>query len=365
MPEILPGNQPADSGELTMAVPMPLPIGRPRTIAIVCPQAPEPWDWTSLQTGIGGSEEAVVRLSRQFALRGHSVTVYGGGRQSVWEVPGGTISFKSISDYVRADVLIGWRYPELFVNQVRPLEAEWRALWLHDSVPAERVAQALPYIDRIWCISNYHSNLYAHLGPKVYIGRNGIDPEDMPGEMLRNTKKIVYISSPFRGLDTLLEYWPEIKKRVPEAELHAYYGWESSMATLATPDGQAFKARVDELLKQDGVTWHGRVGQAELYREVRSAGVWAYPTRWNEEHCISAYVAQACGAWPVVYPMGALPQSVVWGYKVGPEDFTNSVIAAMKHSEDERKVMMDWTRAHTSWAEVASDWERLFRGLEA
>lgn len=295
-PDILPAG-PAYSGDMFLQVPTSLTV-RPKQVAIVCPLAPEAWGPWSLNTGIGGSEEAVVRLSRAFARRGHHVTVYGsgwGGKEEVLDDHAvlGVVDYKQIREYEPADVLLGWRYPEIFLNQMRPLEAEWRGLWLHDSIEKQRVASASGFVDVIWCISSYHASLYDGI-PKIYVGRNGIDPfefeqiEQNNPELKKNPAKVVYLSTPFRGLHVLLEqYWPEIKRRVPEAELHCYYGWDAAdrMGVTSTPDGKAFKENVMRLVQQPGVVWRGRVGQPELYKELLTSGVWAYPSSWAEEHC--------------------------------------------------------------------------------
>lgn len=362
MPQVTPPAE-ADSGDMFLMAQVPAAKRAPRTIAIVCPTAPELWGPQSLESGIGGSEEAVIRLSRAFSRRGHTVTVYGSGTVGRDVGFWGEVRYEPISAYAPSDILISWRHPEVFLGQVRPLEAGWKAVWLHDSVAKDLVAAAEPYVDLIWCISDYHATLYEGI-PKLYRGRNGIDPHDMPGREEAGPKA-VYVSSPFRGLDTLLELWPKIKAKVPDAEVHAYYGWQSAAAHLAVPEGAAFKARIEELCQQPGVVWHGRVGQPELYREMASARAWLYPTRWREEHCISAYLAQALGAWPVVYPLGALPQSVVFGSKVeGPETFVAAAAEALtsRGLEKERQIMMQWVRQHLSWDAVADEWERCWGG---
>lgn len=364
----------AEAGDMIFEVPLPLNNAPPADIAIVCPVSPEPWGPWSLGKGIGGSEEAVVRLSRAFTKRGHVVTVYGSGwsgRDLVGDYLGnehGIVEYKPLKDYTSSKVLLGWRYPEIFYNQFRPFESGWKALWLHDSIPTERVAMASQVVDKIWCISEYHASLYKGI-PKIYSGRNGIDSFELPeiGSIERNPFKTVYVSTPFRGLDLLLDVWPQIKSRVPEAELHAYYGWESAdrMGATSTPEGKAFKEKVMRQVEELGVYWHGRIGQHELYKEMMSAGVWSYFSRWNEEHCISSLISQACGAWPVVTPLGALPQTTVWGQKVQPQDFVDAVVSAM-YTEHGRDQMMKWGRGyHTSWDEVSALWERLWLGYEA
>ena len=369
-PDILPSGQ-AYSGDMFLQVPMSLPI-RPKQVAIVCPIAPEAWGPWSLATGIGGSEEAVVRLSRAFVRRGHHVTVYGSGWSGQDELPEGLVDYKPLIAYVPSDVLIGWRYPEIFLNQLRPFEAEWRGLWLHDSIEKQRVANASGVVDAIWCISAYHASLYDGV-PKIYEGRNGIDPfeferiEHNHPELTKNPAKIVYVSTPFRGLHILLEhYWPEIRRRIPEAELFCYYGWDAAdrMGVTSTPEGKAFKEKVMMLAQQPGVVWRGRVGQPELYKELLTSGCWSYSSVWDEEHCISSYLAQAAGVWPVVFPRGALEQSVVFGWKVEGPQFVDAVCAAVR-SDGDRQKMANWTRRWTSWDDVACLWERLFLGRAA
>ena len=379
MPKVLPGWQ-AEAGDLVLTVPMPLPRGRSRSIAIVCPNPVEIWGPFSLLSGIGGSEEAVIRLSRAFARRGHKVTVYGSGyigEDLPLELgePYGKVWYESIVNYQPANILIGWRYPEVFLNQIRPLTAEWRALWLHDSADASRVERAIPFVDCVWAISDYHASLYNGLD-KIYAGRNGIDPWEFDNlewdEKLRsrvpiprNPSKMIWASTPFRGLHALLErFWLEIKRRVPEAELHVFYGWNSAdrMGVTSTDEGRRFKEQVTQLVETlPGVVWRGRVGQTELYQEFLSAGVFPYSATWKEENCINAYIAQASGAWPVVFPVGALPQSVVFGWKVEEPKFVDSVVEAVRTTEG-RDRMMQWARTHLSWDDVAASWERLWKG---
>lgn len=46
------------------------------------------------------------------------------------------------------------------------------------------------------------------------------------GIIRRNSYWCMYCSSYDRGLEHLLKMWPEVKKQVPEAELHVFYGWQ-------------------------------------------------------------------------------------------------------------------------------------------
>jgi glycosyltransferase involved in cell wall biosynthesis len=112
-----------------------------------------------------------------------------------------------------------------------------------------------------------------------------------------------------------LHYWPQIRQRVPDAELHAFYGWDvfDKMA-MRDPHRMAFKLRL--LAKaaevggeESGVFLHGRVSQPELARQMRDARVWGYPTYFTETSCIGAMEARAAGLPIVTTALGALNET--------------------------------------------------------
>ena len=77
--------------------------------------------------------------------------------------------------------------------------------------------------------------------------------------------KIIYTSSYDRGLQHLLDMWPDIKKEVPEATLDIYYGWKLFVQFYkGNPASMAWKDKMDKLMTQDGVKDHDRISQEEL-----------------------------------------------------------------------------------------------------
>ena len=62
--------------------------------------------------------------------------------------------------------------------------------------------------------------------------------------------KMLYASSYDRGLQYLLEMWSDIKKRIPEAELHIAYGWNLfDIARGNDPEGMKWKTYMVGLMK--------------------------------------------------------------------------------------------------------------------
>jgi glycosyltransferase involved in cell wall biosynthesis len=189
---------------------------------------------------------------------------------------------------------------------------------------------------------------------------------------MRNKHAAIYTSSYDRGLEHLLKIWPDIRKAVPDAELHIFYGWQLFVKFyLNNPASMAWKARMDKMMEQEGVTHHGRVSQPEMKKWIEKCGVWAYPTHFGEISCISAMKAQAWGAMPVVVNYAALNTTVKWGITVEgdiyePEvqkKYTKALIAGLtdERQDEMRNPMMAWARNKFNWKNIAIDWTKEFK----
>lgn len=179
--------------------------------------------------------------------------------------------------------------------------------------------------------------------------------------------KVIYASSYDRGLPTLLELWPEVRKEVPDAELDIFYGWNSFDAVhKSNPEQMKWKwgvIRQLNLLKDQGVTEHGRVDHETLAQKFKEAKVWAYPTEFTEIHCITALKAQEAGCIPVTTGCYALKETVVNNeFTVECEDiYTNSekrkeyvdnLVKALKTENYEVKKVDG-----AYWESIARRWE--------
>jgi len=124
-----------------------------------------------------------------------------------------------------------------------------------------------------------------------------------------------YFSSYDRGLITLLEMWPDIRKAVPDATLSIAYGWQGfDEAHRSNPKQMKWKYDVIRLLydlKPLGVSELGRLSHEDLAKLMKRTKVWAYPTTFNEINCMTALKAQAAGMIPVTTHCYALKESVL------------------------------------------------------
>ena len=189
--------------------------------------------------------------------------------------------------------------------------------------------------------------------------------------MKRNLQRCIYTSSYDRGIKHLLEMWPDIKKAVPKAELHIFYGWQLfDKFHAGNPASMTWKAEMVEMMKREGVFEHGRIPQPELVEEYKKSGIFSYSTHFGEINCISAIKAQAYGCEPVVINYAALKETVQFGRKIEgdiydqetKEAYKKELIDALKNPmpEEKRQEMMKWAREKYAWSKIAQSWHLEF-----
>ncbi len=189
---------------------------------------------------------------------------------------------------------------------------------------------------------------------------------------MNDPKTIVYGSSYDRGLEHLLDMWPDVLKEVPDAKLRIFYGWDLFDKGYANnPERMAWREKMNEKMRQQGIIHLGRISHEACKVEMENAGIWAYPTHFGEISCITAMRAQAYGATPVVVNYGALAETVQNGCKVDgdiyePEvkqEFQEKLIWLLKNpmTDEQREGMMKWAKEKFAWSKVAKQWDCEFK----
>lgn len=176
---------------------------------------------------------------------------------------------------------------------------------------------------------------------------------------LKKQHKLFWGSSYDRGLDILLFMWPEILERFPDAELHCAYGWDMfDKVTSGNPERQQWKSSVLNLLKQKGITEHGRLGKKELQKIRRECGIWAYPTHFPEINCITGLDAQKDGLVPVTMTLAALNETVQSGVKIEGE------IRDLQVQEKYLEALLDMMGDTEKWQKESLKAQEYAKGME-
>lgn len=329
-----------------------------------------PWDPRNISSGITGSEEAVIYLSKELALLGFRVTVFG---DPPLDSPYSSI--ESNPRYVsrqepileKFDIGISWRMPHL--GKILHSFARRVYLWPHDICNVLLTQEQIDAFDGVLWLSNWQRDQWCSVNPPFSrfkeIYGNGIDPDTFEEiQPRKNPYSCIYASSYDRGLEVLLDIWPAVKKRFPLATLDIYYGWKV-WATHYPQEVARLKAKLVSL-RFLGVKEHGTVGHSELNQAMNLASFWTYPcTLAVETFCITALRAQYAGAIPVILEEGAMKETVQGGFRcLQREEYLGLLCSALEQaeqiSEEERKKQRDFILRKYTWAEIASQWKHSF-----
>ena len=322
--------------------------------------------------GLTGSESSFFNLARGLAAKGHEVVVLcdclppaNPTEPTEWGFLALPMESAAALGSVPCDVAIAWNEPdylELCAPGTLKLCAQQLNDWRYVRGNIFQLADCIVYPSQ-----NHADYMTTHEGAPIGGCRvipNSIDRSMVaPRDMRRNPKKVVYCSSPDRGLHHLLSLWPEVRARVPDAELHVFYRlapWIADVGALgpwagAHPDvcESARRARyVDEALRRMatgyGVVVRDLVPNVEMSRELASAGVLAYPCdplRYTEGFGVSALDAVAAGCRVVISGADALPSvhgsaaTVIEGPPDAPEiraRWVDAVVKAMTEAYHRR-----------------------------
>lgn len=282
--------------------------------------------------GLGGSETWAVRLAEHLDALGCIVTVYGECGDGLW---GGAI-FRHHSRWdptEPVDVLIASRNPALI--DARP-RARHRLLWVHDVDCGDLLTPArADQFDHVVGLSDWHTNhlagRYPFLGSRLVQSHNGIEHSLFrPRPWALRAKRVLYTSSPDRGLDVVLELWPRVREQVPDATLAYCYPDVYDAVAEQRPEIGAHRDRIRKLSTQPGVDRLGSLPQPTLAAMMCDSRVWVHPSwctahpapqggvveevPFHETSCIGALEAQAAGCHVVASGWGALKQTVRYGH---------------------------------------------------
>jgi len=271
--------------------------------------------------GLTGSELSCFMFAKEMAKKGHNTSLFIGGGSGEWE----GVKIRDISEISSIDptwdVAYSWNEPDL----LRQVNANLRMM----NQQLNDFAYCQPGYDE--SVDVYTSPSQTHMeflkpqtpSPNKWaVIPNGCDPSQysagkkVPG-------RVIYASSPDRGLHLLMQAWPRIKKNAPHAHLKIFYNMDYWLSVFVGqehsiyPDSMeyGYRARyIDLAFKRFadlGVERVGSVSREEIAQEMSEAEVLAYPcdtARFTEGFSVTTMEACAAGAVPVISSVDALGQ---------------------------------------------------------
>lgn len=264
-----------------------------------------------------GSEVALVHISKLFS-KDYRVIIFGDVIKH--EIIKDNVEYLNSNKYEnfqknnKIEILIILRYICTFLDF--EITAKKIFLWIQDIYPMSYYKSlSLPLqsrfllknlihkIDGIITLTNWHKNYVKNFYDidinKIHVIGNAIDKELFNDKIEKQKNKFIWTSHGYRGINAMVEYFHEIKKRLPDAELYIYR------------DRTAFSDDIfEQIEKCDYIHYGGKLSNDEVIKEFKSSEMWFYPTDFEETYCISALEAQMSKCVCVTTDLAALSETV-------------------------------------------------------
>lgn len=291
----------------------------------------------------GGTEKAVIFLGEALQQCGHDVE---------WITTSDQIGPRDADVVITQEAQFFDLYPEAK-----------KVFWSHHFADQPITDRSAPYArcfaDKIVTLSACHREdfLSTLKLDSVVIG-HGV----WLGEVVKAEKdpyRLIYASTPFRGLERI----PKLFKAIKEKEPRATIAIASSMQTYGDTEGdRQYKPIFDELQSIPGVELLGSLNQQQLYQEYAKASIFFYPCIWPETYCLAMDEAIAHGCHVAATRLGALGDQVYFDpsrgyvtrldYILGPDHMNG-------HYLDEIFSLQQLTqnKRPKDWSQIALEWE--------
>lgn len=279
-----------------------------RDVVFFCGFTEEEWTpETAKMKGIGGSEEAIIWLSKLLVKRGWNVEVYNncGHKEQIFD----GVKYKPYWSWNyrdKQDIVVLWRSPKLAEYNINTTKL---FIDLHDVIKeGEFTEKRLAKIDKIFVKSNFHRSLFPNVpDEKFVVIPNGIDCKLFEKEIKKNDNLIINTSSPDRSLSTFIDICAEIKKQIPDVICKWAYGWGVfDVAHGEDMEIMKWKEQQIDKMKEMGIENLGRLSHDEIAKLYKKANIFLYPSEFAEIDCISLTKAMAGGAIPLTTDFSAM-----------------------------------------------------------
>lgn len=177
--------------------------------------------------------------------------------------------------------------------------------WLSDPKNVEM-------IDRFVFVSYWQAEKYRQLfnipGYKTTVIQNAcLNVQPRIGGPRKDVVKLCYTSTPWRGLDVLVDAWEKLN---PEnCELHIFSSCKIYGTDFADSEEPKFTDLYNKCLNTKGIVYRGSILNEELRKELPSFDILAYPNTFEETSCIAVIEALSAGLRVVTSSLGALPET--------------------------------------------------------
>ena len=206
--------------------------------------------------------------------------------------------------------------------------------------------------------------------------KNGFDDdlivksEFKPKEKL----KLVYTSTPWRGLDVLLKAMEQIK--TDKVELDIYSSTQIYGDAFKKVNDDQFIKLYDKAKSLKYVNYKGYINHKELMKVLHTYDCYVHPSTFEETFCLAAMESLAAGLVAMTTDLGALYETcaefpIYVPYLKDKEALAKQFAEAIDMlpdlisnvDENRMKFQMKYYRQYYHWSVIKTYWERFLNGI--
>jgi glycosyltransferase involved in cell wall biosynthesis len=240
-------------------------------------------------------------------------------------------------------------YFQFILSRKRELEDKPRIFWTHETpgVCDSRflcTQEGQDLFAKIVFVSHWQQEQFlAHLKVpyrKGIVLQNAITPLPYHVKPRNGVFKLIYASTPFKGLDVLLDAFEFVSGKRDDVELNVY----SSFRIYDKPwMDKKYQSLYERARNIKHVNYHGSVSNEEIRKALQETHILAYPATTQETSCLTVIESMSAGCLCLVPNWGALPETCAnfaWMYTMDPnprahaDKFAELILHAVDHYWD-------------------------------
>lgn len=242
--------------------------------------------------------------------------------------------------------------------------------WAHD-LPGDPECDHLKaggynQYERLIFVSNWQMqrfiDYYGIPWRKCVVMPNAINPIEQPKEKSKDVIRIIYHTTPHRGLNILVPVFQQLANHWKD-KIHLdvfssfnIYGWPGR--------DEPFAELFEQCKQHPNITYHGSVSKQEVRKAVANSHIFAYPSTWAETSCRSLMEAMSGGLLSVHSNFGCLAETAanwtwMYQYHEDPRDHANVFIQHLAAAIENfwRDDVQSRLASQASYANVYYSWE--------
>ena len=235
-------------------------------------------------------------------------------------------------------------------------------MWQHLNVNEENVfgmqdPAFIDSIDYMVFVSHWQFNRFKQVFQmpvyKSIVIKNAIEPIAYEPRTRTEKLRLIYTSTPWRGMDILLDAFELLNRTDIELDIYSsakIYGDYFEKITSGTFDALFHRAR-----NTPGVNFHEYQPNSVVRSALQQAHIFAYPSIFEETSCVSAIEAAAAGCKIVTTNLGALPETVSDWATIVPHGPHREILAMRFARELDRAIDGYWSGDNQQHLRLQSD----------